>query len=171
MKWKLACRFLKQTCLGITGSNGKTTTTLLVEHVLNTCARPARAIGNVGTPMTAALEEVQGDEILIAELSSWQLETLSTPVLTAAAVLNITPNHLDRHGTLEEYAAAKLNIRKCLKPGAPLFMGEPCFTRFKSELQGFPVVTYGYSPTAALYTDKIQVFYDQNLEFILPESL
>jgi UDP-N-acetylmuramoylalanine--D-glutamate ligase len=167
---ELACRFVKQPCIGITGSNGKTTTTLLVEHILNHAGKPAKALGNVGVPLTAALDEAQSDEILVLELSSWQLETLSSPVLEAAALLNITPNHLDRHGTLEAYARAKLNMAKCLKPGRPFFILDTCAEEFAPLLEGISFKTYGYSPHADLSTDQIQVYSHQMLEFILPES-
>lgn len=167
---ELACRFIKQPCLGITGSNGKTTTTLLTAHVLSHVGKPARAIGNVGLPMTAVVDAFSKEEILVAELSSWQLETLHTPILDAAVILNITPNHLDRHGTLLNYAQAKLNIRQCLKPTGSLFMSDSCFAEFFALLEGFPVTTYGYSPQARVFTDKTQVYVDQKLEFILPEQ-
>ncbi len=75
---ELACRMLVLPCVAITGSNGKTTTTLLVEHALNHSGRPARALGNVGTPLTTALEDTGASakqKIIVLELSSWQLET------------------------------------------------------------------------------------------------
>lgn len=110
--------------LGITGSNGKTTTTLLVQHVLAKAGFCVKAVGNVGS---ALLDHVEGpEELLVLELSSFQLEMLSQPFLDAAVLLNITPNHLDRYRSFEEYAAAKWRIAHCVKPHAPFFF-QPTF--------------------------------------------
>lgn len=105
---------IQNRCIGITGSNGKTTATLLITHVLNTNGIPARAVGNVGTSLTSAIGE-DPNEVLVVELSSFQLEMLSVPCLDVAAILNISENHLDRHASMEEYAKIKLSIQNCLK--------------------------------------------------------
>ena len=94
--------------VGITGSNGKTTVTLLVNHLLKSCGVKSIEAGNVGRPV---LEAVQSDaDVVVMELSSFQLETTSSLVLEAATVLNISDDHLDRHGTLEAYIDAKHRI-------------------------------------------------------------
>ena len=94
--------------VGITGSNGKTTVTLLVNHLLKSCGVKSIAAGNVGRPV---LEALQSDaDVVVMELSSFQLETTSSLVLEAATVLNISDDHLDRHGTLEAYIDAKHRI-------------------------------------------------------------
>lgn len=116
---ELACRYLTSQAVGITGTNGKTTIALLVAHVLNHCGRPARAVGNVGEPL---IHWVNSSEILVVELSSYQLETMKSRVLDAAVLVNITPDHLDRYVSLREYALAKWRIGLCLKPGAPLYV-------------------------------------------------
>ena len=122
---ELAFRFLKQNrCIGITGTNGKTTTTLLVTHILNAAGKKARALGNVGEPLSAYVKERDLEEILVVELSSYQLEALQTPCLDAAVFLNLTPDHLDRYPSLEDYALAKCRIAKCLKPEGKLFVSE-----------------------------------------------
>ncbi len=92
---ELSLRGLKQPIVAITGTNGKTTVTLLVEHILNVSGVKAKALGNVGTPLSAY--ESDPDEVLVVELSSFQLETLSTLSFDAAVLLNITPDHLDRY--------------------------------------------------------------------------
>lgn len=130
---ELAFRLIRNRCLGITGSNGKTTTTLLVMHVLNAAGRKTRAVGNVGAALAEAVLAAHAEEILVIELSSFQLETLCDPKLDAAVCLNITPNHLDRHASMQEYAAAKAQIGQCLKPGGKLFISSQVFTEF-SEL-------------------------------------
>ncbi|AXT39473.1 UDP-N-acetylmuramoyl-L-alanine--D-glutamate ligase [Alteromonas sp. BL110] len=94
--------------VGITGSNGKTTVTLLVNHLLNACGVKSIEAGNVGRPVLEALES--DADVVVMELSSFQLETTSSLVLEAATVLNISDDHLDRHGTLEAYIDAKHRI-------------------------------------------------------------
>jgi len=167
---ELASRYLTQTCLGITGSNGKTTTTRLVEHVLNNTGKKALAIGNVGVPITSALDELEENEILVAELSSQQLETLQTRILDGAVILNITPNHLDRHGTMEHYAAAKFNIKNCLKKGALLTLHSDCYLAFGHLLGDTPFQTFGYRPGSTFFCDQKGIYYNETLEFLLPES-
>ena len=94
--------------VGITGSNGKTTVTLLVNHLLNACGVKSIEAGNVGRPVLEALES--DADVVVMELSSFQLETTSSLVLEAATILNISDDHLDRHGTLEAYIDAKHRI-------------------------------------------------------------
>lgn len=98
--------------VGITGSAGKTTTTSLIGEMAKKSARDSREIwvgGNIGTPLIENVEEIEPNHIVILELSSFQLE-LMTSSPEVALVTNITPNHLDRHGSLEEYTKAKANI-------------------------------------------------------------
>ena len=109
--------------LAVTGSNGKTTTTLLAAHLLQTHGTRALAAGNVGIPL---LSQIDGDyEAFVVELSSFQLEGIAPlPVFDGAVILNITPNHLDRHASFEDYMQAKLRIAHCLKMQAPLYVTE-----------------------------------------------
>lgn len=95
--------------IGITGSAGKTTTTTLVGKMCEADGRKTWVGGNIGNVLLDDLEQIGEDDVVVMELSSFQLEiaTLSPDI---AAVLNVTPNHLDRHGTLQDYAAAKANI-------------------------------------------------------------
>ncbi len=95
--------------VGVTGSAGKTTTTTLVGGMLGRGPRPVFVGGNIGTPLLERLGEITPDAVVVLELSSFQLEGLAwSPHV--AVVTNITPNHLDRHGTMEEYAGAKRNV-------------------------------------------------------------
>ena len=122
---ELALRFLDRPAVAITGTNGKTTTTLLVEHVLNRCGIKARAVGNVGRPITEELlASSNSEEIFIVELSSYQLETLTCCPFSGGVILNITPDHLDRYRSFQEYADVKLSLANALKKGAPLFVHE-----------------------------------------------
>ncbi|HEY4255445.1 MAG TPA: UDP-N-acetylmuramoyl-L-alanine--D-glutamate ligase [Chlamydiales bacterium] len=121
---ELAFRYTENRCIGVTGTNGKTTTTLLIEHVLNASGLPARSVGNIGLALSDYLLKPNLQEILVVELSSFQLETLAAKKLDAAVYLNLTPDHLDRYATLSDYAKAKARIQDCLKPGGRLFVSE-----------------------------------------------
>ncbi len=119
---QLAFMYLDQCALGITGTNGKTTATLLVEHILKSSGRKAKAVGNVGLALCEYALAPDPDEILVVELSSFQLESMEGPFLDAAALLNITPDHLDRYASMREYAEAKLRIALCRKAHAPFYV-------------------------------------------------
>jgi UDP-N-acetylmuramoylalanine--D-glutamate ligase len=107
---ELASYFLKGPIIGITGSNGKTTTTALTGHLLRECGIPCQVGGNIGTAITSLVELSADDQWNVIELSSFQLETICRFRAAIAACLNVTPDHLDRHHTFEEYAAAKARL-------------------------------------------------------------
>jgi UDP-N-acetylmuramoylalanine--D-glutamate ligase len=107
---ELANRFLKGRLIGITGSNGKTTTTSLIEHILRTAGFSAILAGNIGTPLISCVEKSSEKTITVAELSSFQLELIEKFRPNISVFLNLTPDHLDRHHTLESYGAAKARI-------------------------------------------------------------
>jgi UDP-N-acetylmuramoylalanine--D-glutamate ligase len=109
---ELAYRFLQGKMIGITGSNGKTTTTSLVEHILRTAEFPTILAGNIGTPLIACVDGMTRTTITVAELSSFQLELTETFRPDISVFLNLTPDHLDRHRTMDSYAAAKARIFK-----------------------------------------------------------
>ncbi len=110
---ELALSRLHQPCIAITGTNGKTTVTLLTEHILKSSGLKARALGNVGTPLTSYPGDSQ--EIMVVELSSFQLELMKTAVVDVGIILNITPDHLDRYTTMEDYAKAKCRLQNVMK--------------------------------------------------------
>jgi UDP-N-acetylmuramoylalanine--D-glutamate ligase len=107
---ELAYRFLEGKLIGITGSNGKTTTTTLVHHILKAGAMRAYLAGNVGTPLISEVEKMDAGSVAVAELSSFQLELIEKFRPNIGALLNLTPDHLDRHKTMEAYASAKARI-------------------------------------------------------------
>ena len=107
---EVASWFLEADVLGITGSNGKTTTTALLGKMLETSGFRTFVGGNIGLPLIAAVDQVSKDAKVVTELSSFQLETTQSFRPRVAVLLNITPNHLDRHPTLEAYVAAKAQI-------------------------------------------------------------
>lgn len=126
---ELACRHLDQPMIAVTGTNGKTTVTQLIGHVLNRCGKPAKVLGNGGIPLTAELDALQ-NEMIVCELSSYQLETLNSRVVDVGAVLNITPDHLDRYLNMEAYAKAKLRLANCLKSDKKLFLSQQVINDF-----------------------------------------
>jgi UDP-N-acetylmuramoylalanine--D-glutamate ligase len=107
---ELASRFLLGKTLAITGSNGKTTTTSLCGEILTASFPHVRVGGNIGVPVIALVDESHDDGWSVLEVSSFQLETTYQFHPNIAVILNITPDHLDRHGNLENYIAAKERI-------------------------------------------------------------
>ena len=107
---ELAAQFLKGPVIGVTGTNGKTTTTSLIGHIFLSAGWEARSGGNLGTPLLAMVDGSSDARWNILELSSFQLEATTTFPVHIAVVLNVTPDHLDRHGTFEAYADAKQRI-------------------------------------------------------------
>ena len=102
--------------LGITGTNGKTTTTSLLGEIMKNARDSVFVVGNIGTPYTNAAADTREDSVIVAELSSFQLESIHTFHPKVSAVLNITPDHLNRHHTMEAYIRAKMNIAKNQTP-------------------------------------------------------
>ena len=108
--------------IGITGSSGKTTTVSLVGQMLKASGFRTWVGGNIGQPLIGHLEEIEPTDKVVMELSSFQLEIMewSPPI---AAILNITPNHLDRHPSMQAYTEAKLNILRFQQPGNVAVLG------------------------------------------------
>lgn len=107
---ELAAHFLPGPIVAITGSNGKTTTTTLIGEILAAGGLPTLVGGNIGTPAISLAERAKPDSVTVLEISSFQLETVQTFRPKVAVVLNITPDHLDRHRTFEIYTKAKARI-------------------------------------------------------------
>jgi len=107
---ELGFEYLKGEVVAVTGSNGKTTTTSLIGEILKAAGRATLVGGNIGRPVTAMVEESTAESWSVLEVSSFQLETVETFRPRIALVLNITPDHLDRHGTFEVYAGLKARI-------------------------------------------------------------
>ncbi len=115
---ELAAPFLQGPVIGITGSNGKTTTTSLTGHILQSAGIPVQVGGNIGTPVIAMAEASRPDQWNVLELSSFQLETTRSLHCKVAVCLNVTQNHLDRHHTFQNYADAKANLFRMQQPGS-----------------------------------------------------
>jgi len=135
---ELASWFLKGEIIGITGSNGKTTTTAMTGHILNSSGIPAQVGGNIGTPPASMVKSSREGQWNVLELSSFQLETISSFRANIGAALNVTPDHLDRHYTFEKYAAAKARLFEQQRSGdfAVLNADDPVTCGYAKRTQG-----------------------------------
>lgn len=109
---ELAYNFTKGKIIGITGTNGKTTTTSLVGDIMKTFFKEVNVVGNIGNPYTDVALSTSDQSITVIELSSFQLETIHEFKPDVSAILNITPDHLNRHHTMDNYIRMKENIAK-----------------------------------------------------------
>jgi UDP-N-acetylmuramoylalanine--D-glutamate ligase len=107
---ELGARLLSNPILGVTGTNGKTTTSELLGAVFRAAGRPVEVAGNVGVPLTSLVGSVGDDAWVVCELSSFQLEDVETLEPKVGVLLNLEPDHLDRHGSFETYADIKLRM-------------------------------------------------------------
>jgi UDP-N-acetylmuramoylalanine--D-glutamate ligase len=114
---ELSSYFLKGPLIGITGSNGKTTTTALTGHLLKSCGIPCQMGGNIGAAVTSLIDSSNDNQWNVLELSSFQLESITQFHASIAACLNVTPDHLDRHHTFELYADSKGRLFETQRPG------------------------------------------------------
>jgi UDP-N-acetylmuramoylalanine--D-glutamate ligase len=114
---ELAWRLLPNRFIAVTGTNGKTTTVELLGAIHRAAGVPVAVAGNVGTPLGALVGEIGPETVVVAECSSFQLEDTSAFAPEAAVLLNLEPDHLDRHGDLERYRGAKLRIFANQEPG------------------------------------------------------
>ncbi len=144
---ELGCRTAKNPMIGITGTNGKTTVALLVAHVLQHCSQPAKALGNVGIPLTSELLSMDSHKTIVLELSSYQIETFYQSCLEVGVILNITPDHLDRYQTMEAYARTKCAIEYALKPSAHFYMEATAWQQYGYLLKNKQPLLYGYHPS------------------------
>ena len=107
---ELAWRLIPNAFCAVTGTNGKTTTTELIGHLYRTDGRPVAVAGNVGTPLASLVGTMDPEATVVCEASSFQLEDTEYFGPECGVFINLSPDHLDRHGTLENYLAAKLRI-------------------------------------------------------------
>jgi UDP-N-acetylmuramoylalanine--D-glutamate ligase len=114
---ELASYFLEGPVIGITGSNGKTTTTALTGHLLKEAGLSCQVGGNIGTAVTSLIDSSSPGQWNVLELSSFQLESIRQFHARISACLNVTPDHLDRHHTFDLYAAAKARLFETQTPG------------------------------------------------------
>ena len=127
---ELAYRYAQGRLIAITGTNGKTTTTALTGHIMKDYMDEVFVVGNIGIPYTSIACETTKDSVTVAEISSFQLETIQAFRPDVSAVLNITPDHLNRHHTMENYVAMKEAIAANQGPGSRCILNyEDAYTR------------------------------------------
>ncbi|HYK90997.1 MAG TPA: UDP-N-acetylmuramoyl-L-alanine--D-glutamate ligase [Acidobacteriota bacterium] len=139
---ELAARHLRGIILGITGSNGKTTTTTLVADLLNAAGLKCRAAGNIGYPLVACISGSMPEDIYATELSSFQLEAIDKFRPFVGSILNLTPDHLDRYSGFEAYIAAKkrLFLNQKASDFAVLNADDPRTLSIAAEVNSRPVL-------------------------------
>lgn len=157
---ELGAPFLKGRTIGITGSNGKTTTTSLTGHILREAGLTVQVGGNIGTAVTAMIEPSREDGWNVLELSSFQLETISEFRAHIGLALNVTQNHLDRHHTFENYAAAKGRLFETQRSGdfAVLNADDPVCVSYAGKTRATPQwfsSRRAVSPGASLCEDRL----------------
>lgn len=162
-------RLKQQKIIGITGTNGKTTVTLLIEHILKQSGYPAHAVGNIGYPLCRYVQEAKNEDYVIVELSSYQLETLATPCLDLGMILNITPDHLDRYATMIDYAKAKCQIQYLLKQDHGFYIHETIKQQFPFLLEK-DYVAFGATANAEYSTNKYHLFKKGVPQLDLPKN-
>jgi UDP-N-acetylmuramoylalanine--D-glutamate ligase len=135
---ELAFRFLEGRVIAITGSNGKTTTTALTGEILRKSGKKTLVGGNIGTPVISLVAQSTRDTVTVLEVSSFQLETIQQFRPWIAAILNITPDHLDRHRTFQAYVNAKTRIFENQQVGdfGVLNGDDPTSTALKDRVKG-----------------------------------
>ena len=136
-------RGARQPVIGITGTNGKTTVTKLTEHVLNTSGKRACALGNVGDSFGDYFTSPNHEEIVVAELSSFQLYHFNQKVFDLGIILNLEEDHLQWHGSKEEYRLAKLQMGRCIKKEGRFFIHEAIKKESEEFLKKVPFDTFG----------------------------
>lgn len=157
---ELASYYLQGKTIGITGSNGKTTTTAMTGHILREAGVPAQVGGNIGTPPAAMVKSSRPDQWNVLELSSFQLETIQHFRAEIGVSLNVTPDHLDRHHTFEAYAAAKARLFETQRAEdfAVLNADDAVCVSYASRTEGTPIwfsLARPVSPGAWLDGDRI----------------
>lgn len=139
--------------IGITGSNGKTTTTLMVTHILQSMGYKAAAVGNIGEPLCDHLLLSEKIDYYVCEISSYQLETMRSKVFDLVAITNITENHLDSYASFQEYQETKISLLNLRKSSAKAFMSKPLLT----SQQGIEIIPDDNKAFALAITDALGI--------------
>ena len=152
---ELGFTLARGTFVAVTGTNGKTTTCSLIYHVLKTAGKKAELVGNIGTPVCERLDSLAEDVIAVTEVSSFQLETVRSFCPHVAVVLNITPDHLDRHYTMENYVYLKKRILANLRESeyAVLNYDDPVVRDFSLDARAKTVFFSTAEQADAVYKD------------------
>ncbi len=159
---ELAGAFLQGRTIGITGANGKTTTTALIGHILQESGVPVQVGGNIGKAVTGMIASSRPEQWNVLELSSFQLETIDSFRADIGTCLNVTPDHLDRHHTFENYANAKARLFETQQKGdfAVLNADEPTTASFSRRTRA-EVVWFSFEDRKSrIFADAGDVYYE-----------
>ena len=172
---ELAYRVAKGHLLAITGTNGKTTTTALLGEIMQAYCKDVRVVGNIGTPYTELAADTTEESVTVAEISSFQLETADTFHPQICAILNITPDHLNRHGTMENYIRIKESITKNLEKDETCVLNyEDCVLReFGKDLHNNVIFFSSKRPLEkGLYYEDGSIYYakEEGIEEVIAVS-
>jgi len=151
--------------IAITGTNGKTTVTEALTKILNEANISAQSVGNIGTPFIETLSIEPWPEWFVLETSSFQLENTFTPLFSAAALLNITPDHLDWHPSWEAYFQAKQKLCSLLKENAP------CFCHESIPIKGKGIFTYGTSESCSVRLKNRTIYFEGKAQGEIPPEI
>jgi UDP-N-acetylmuramoylalanine--D-glutamate ligase len=165
---ELALSYFKKPMVAVTGTNGKTTVTLLAEHILNSVGIKTKALGNVGMALCDYLINPGSEAAFVVELSSFQLEAMRTPVFNAAVLLNITADHLERYTSMQDYARAKCQLQYLLKDNGLFFVQMQTVREFAHLLPLKNYQTFGLENGCDLWTDQGLIKYREKIECIMP---
>jgi UDP-N-acetylmuramoylalanine--D-glutamate ligase len=159
-----------QPLIGITGTNGKTTTVKLIAHVLQQAGIKAKAVGNVGDSFGDYFVHPDPEDVLVAELSSYQIEALHAKVFDYGVFLNLTPDHLDRHRTMEGYFQAKWQLSKCLKESGHFFVQDEIVKSFSDVVSFATTISFCIGEKTFIWSNG-SVRHEANLAEIIPQKL
>ncbi|CRX39313.1 UDP-N-acetylmuramoyl-L-alanine--D-glutamate ligase [Estrella lausannensis] len=143
---ELAFCQLDKKAVGVTGTNGKTTVVSKIAHCLKDNGIKGEALGNIGTPLLQAVERQGEIDVFVVEISSYQLETLTTARLSSGCILNITPDHLDRYSSMEEYALTKGLMGRVVVPEGRLYVEEKTLKSWGKWIDHPGTMAFGFSP-------------------------
>ena len=158
---ELASMFCKAPIVAVTGTNGKTTTCSMIDCILKSCGMESVLCGNIGTPLSSVLNELTDDSIVVAEVSSFQLETVSRFTPHIAIVTNITPDHLSRHYNMENYIFIKSRIMQCQRESeyAVLNYDDPTVRKMSEKCKAKIVYFSTKSEVDGAYVSNGKIFY------------
>ncbi len=158
---ELASMFCKAPIVAVTGTNGKTTTCSMIDCILKSCGMESVLCGNIGTPLSSVLNELTDNSIVVAEVSSFQLETVSRFTPHIAIVTNITPDHLSRHYNMENYIFIKSRIMQCQRESeyAVLNYDDPTVRKMSEKCKAKIVYFSTKSEVDGAYVSNGKIFY------------
>lgn len=167
---EFASRFCKSRWIGVTGSNGKTTTCHLIFEMLKRAGLDAELVGNVGTPWSEFLPAAES-KAFVVEISSFQLERVSTLHPNVAVILNVFENHLDRHASIDEYADIKLRLTACqTRDDCFVFNGNDRHLQLREQLAKSRKQRFGQSGDMEWLVTEKQIEYREDLRLLFSLS-